>query len=50
MLEGCRGFVVKREGDRMLLAERYKGGDAVPAGTPLLVQGTDGTYSIYGKY
>ena len=47
MPQGCTGYAVTLENDELKLTERYKSGDAVPARTPLMIQGGEGTYSIY---
>ncbi len=47
MPRGCTGYAVTYEKGELKLTERYKAGDAVPAKTPLMIQGSEGTYPIY---
>ena len=47
MPHGCVGYAITCEEGHLKLTEKYKEGDAVPANTPLLIQGNEGTYHLY---
>lgn len=45
MPEGVEGYIATVENNKMKLVDTYKAGDIVPANTPLLLNGAEGTYS-----